>query len=105
MRVVTSTVTLVEVLVQPMRRRNDVLVARYRSLLLTTRNLTIRALSPGIAEEAARLRAAYTLRTPDAVQLATALSAGAAIFHTNDLRLVPFPELRLLALDDLRSSG
>lgn len=102
---VTSTITLVEVLAQPLRQHNTFLVDRYRSLLLATRNLTIHALAPAIAEEAARLRATYTLRTPDAVQLATALSAGATTFLTNDLRLVPFPELRVLALNHLLSGG
>ena len=104
-QVVTSTVTLVEVLVQPMRRSNSLLVARYRSLLLTTRGLTVHALSPTIAEEAARLRARYTFRTPDAIQLATVLMAGATAFFTNDVRLAQFPELRVLTVDHLKASS
>jgi predicted nucleic acid-binding protein len=54
-----------------------------------------------IAEEAARLRATYTLRTPDAVQLATALDAGASAFLTNDARLAAIPDLHVLVLDQV----
>lgn len=104
-QVVTSTVTLVEVLTQPMRRNNDLLVARYRNLLLATRGLTVHALSPTIAEEAARLRARYALRTPDAIQLATALMSGAAAFLTNDLRLAQCSEVRVLTLDHLKTGN
>jgi predicted nucleic acid-binding protein len=103
-RVITSTITLVEVLAQPLRRGDNLLVAQYKGVLLTTRGLTIHALSPAIAEEAARLRAEYAFRTPDAVQLATALVAGATAFLTNDVRLVRFPELRVLALEQLLAS-
>jgi predicted nucleic acid-binding protein len=102
---VTSTVTLVEVLTQPMRRNNDLLVARYRALLLATRGLTVQALSPTIAEEAARLRARYAFRTPDAIQLATALVSGATAFLTNDLRLSQCSELRVLTLDRIKAGN
>jgi hypothetical protein len=41
-------------------------------MLLNARNLRTVALSPAIAAEAARIGAAYQLKTPDAIQLATA---------------------------------
>ena len=98
---VTSTVTLIEVLTQPLRHGDAALAAQYRSLLLNNRGIGMRAVSVAIAEEAARLRAAYTLRTPDAVQLATALDAGASAFLTNDARLAAIPDLRVLVLDQV----
>ena len=98
---VTSTVTLIEVLRQPLRHGDAALAAQYRSLLLNNRSIGMRAVSVAIAEEAARLRATYTLRTPDAVQLATALDAGASAFLTNDARLAAIPDLRVLVLDQL----
>ena len=70
-------------------------------MLLNNRGIGMRAVSVAIAEEAARLRAAYTLRTPDAVQLATALDAGASAFLTNDARLAAIPDLRVLVLDQV----
>ena len=49
-------------------------------------NLALVSLSPAIAMGAARLRARYRLRLPDAIQLATALHGGAValVSHDND---------------------
>ena len=44
-------------------------------------------IGPSLAAHAARLRANYNLRTPDAVHVATAIEAGADWFVTNDRRL------------------
>jgi predicted nucleic acid-binding protein len=65
------------------------------------RSLTIAGISPKIAEQAARLRASYNLRTPDAIQLATAIEAGASTFLTNDQRLTSIMEIQILVLDSL----
>ncbi|MBV9279520.1 MAG: PIN domain-containing protein [Chloroflexi bacterium] len=101
LRVVTSTITLVEVLTQPLRQGSAELAAQYRDLLLATEGLTVQPVSPAIAEEAARLRAVRELRTPDAIQLATARLAGAHIFVTNGTRLAAVPDLPVLVLDAL----
>jgi predicted nucleic acid-binding protein len=45
-------------------------------------------LSADIANQSARLRARYNLRTPDAIHLATALAANADVFITNDRDLI-----------------
>jgi len=50
-------------------------------------NLSVRPVTNEIAFTAARLRAAYRLRTPDALHAATALQEGAAGLVTNDHRL------------------
>jgi predicted nucleic acid-binding protein len=100
-QVVTSTVTLLEVLVQPFRVGNYQLASQYRDILLSQNSLTIAGISPKIAEQAARLRASYNLRTPDAIQLATAIEAGASTFLTNDQRLTTITEIQILVLDSL----
>lgn len=51
---------------------------------------------------AAALRARHGVRTPDALQVATALSARCAVFVTNDGRLPAIPGLRVVQLDDWR---
>lgn len=100
-RVVTSMVTLLEVLVHPLRYGDSFLAQQYRDILLHARGLTTLPLSQDIAEEAARLRAVYNIRTPDAIQVATAIQAGAQFFLTNDERLPTFPELKVLILSRL----
>lgn len=60
-------------------------------------------LTPDIAETAAQLRASYNLRSPDSIQMATAIGEGASFFLTNDARLPSLPGLRVLVLDNLRN--
>ncbi len=100
-RVVTSVVTLLEVLVHPLRHEDKELAQQYRDILLHTEGLTIVSLFPEIAEKAAQLRAEYNTRTPDAIQMATAIHEGASFFLTNDARLPSLPALQVLLLDDL----
>lgn len=100
---VTSTVTLAEVLTHPLRRGDKPLAAKYRELLLSTDGLTTLPLTAAIAEEAAGLRASHGLRTPDAIQLATAVVANAAVFLTNDARLPLIATMPVLVLDKLAS--
>ena len=77
--VVTSTVTLLEVLVHPLRNNNRELAAEYREILLNSKLMTLEV-SNAIAEQAAQLRAAHNLRTPDAIQISAALDTGATCF-------------------------
>src|SRR5687767_3515608 len=77
-QLVTSTLTLAEVLVHPMRRGDHELADQYRRILLHANHVTTVPVSETIAEEAAQLRARHALRTPDAIQLATASCSGAS---------------------------
>ncbi|MEE8398733.1 MAG: PIN domain-containing protein [Desulfobacterales bacterium] len=97
---VTSTVTLLEVLVHPLRDNNRELAAEYRDILLNSRLMTLEV-SNAIAEQAAQLRAAHNIRTPDAIQISAALSAGATHFFTNDIRLPEIPSIQILPIDTL----
>jgi predicted nucleic acid-binding protein len=97
----TSVITLSEVLVQPIIRQQTLLQREYRDLLMRSRNFSTWAISASIAELGAELRAQYRLRTPDALQIATALEAGCEGFLSNDAGLRRVTELRVLILDDL----
>jgi predicted nucleic acid-binding protein len=99
--VATSIVTLLEVLVLPKRDGDLELAQRYRDFLLETDNVTTHLLTQSIAEEAARLRAFYTIRTPDSIQMATAIHASASLFLTNDVRLPSLPNLKVLTLKEI----
>ncbi len=98
--VITSVVTLVEVLVHPLRQNDHQLVQQYREILTNVVGLTTFPLTPDIAEIAADLRAKHNLRTPDAIQLATASHKGARYFLSNDMRLPSLTSVKLLLVDD-----
>lgn len=66
--VVTSTITLLEVLVHPLRSNNTEIAAEYRDILLNSKLVTMEV-SSTIAEQAAQLRAVHNIRTPDAIQI------------------------------------
>ncbi len=103
--VITSIITLLEVLVHPIRDGDATLAQRYRDLLFDTEGLSTVLLDQTIAEEAARLRASYNIRTPDSIQMATAISEEASFFLTNDARLPSLPDLKILVLDDLKKGS
>ena len=85
----TSTVTLLEVLVVPYREHDGALAASYEEILTRGRGLRMVELSSPLLRAAAQLRAATSMKTPDALQVAAALSAGCSTFLTNDGRLPP----------------
>jgi len=103
--VVTSTLTLLETLVMPLRSGNINLANQYRDILFKTKGHTTFWLSPTISEEAARLRASYNISTPDSIQLATAIFGEATFFLTNDTRLPSLPNLKTLVLEDLKKES
>lgn len=103
--VVTSIVTLLEALVHPIKNANEELAQKYRELLFNSEGLTTITLSQEIAEEAARLRASHNIRTPDAIQIATAITENASFFLTNDIHLPSLPMLKTLALDNLMKAS
>jgi predicted nucleic acid-binding protein len=98
--VITSTITLLEVLVHPLRNNNRELAAEYRDILLNSRLMTLEV-SNAISEQAAGLRAIHNIRTPDAIQISTALNAGVSHFFTNDVRLPAIPSIQIISLDSL----
>lgn len=99
-RLVTSALTLLEVLVVPYRAGDVALAERYEALLTRSRGLMLVGIERGQLRAAAQLRAAYGVRTPDALQLAAALARRCSAFVTNDRRLPAIPGLRVVQLSD-----
>ena len=95
---ITSALTLFEVLVVPYRAGNRRLAERYEALLTRSRGIRLVELSHDQLRAAAQLRAATSIKTPDALQLVAAIGGGCATFLTNDRRLPPVPGLRILEL-------
>lgn len=99
--VVTSTMTVAEVMVHPIRHNDDALAATYRSILEEAAHLRTVPVTSEIAEAAARLRATRTIRTPDAIQAATAIVMKADFFLTNDTTLSVIENPTVLVLTNL----
>lgn len=100
-RGVTSTLTFLEVLVGPYRAGDQVRRVALSGLLASFPGVSWVALDLAVADRAASLRGRYRLRTPDAIQLATALEAGADAFLTNDQELSRVTEVPVLLIDDV----
>jgi predicted nucleic acid-binding protein len=98
---VSSTVTLTEVLVQPIRNKDENLESALVGLLTKFPNLDLIPVSVPIAALAARYRAEYGLRTPDAIQAATCIYSQVPALITNDASFRRIPEINVLILDDL----
>lgn len=98
---VTSTVSLTEVLIQPIRRNNTAIQSQYMILLMQTLGLTLELLDSVTAIRAADLRARYNFKMPDALQMATAIASGCDAFLTNDVGFKRASnELPILILDE-----
>jgi predicted nucleic acid-binding protein len=80
----TSTVTMMELLVQPCRDSNRELPNRFYGLLGAYPHLDWVAPSLEIADIAARLRARHRFKPLDAIQAATAIKGGVTALITND---------------------
>jgi predicted nucleic acid-binding protein len=96
-----SVITVPEVLNKPIARGDAKLQTLYRALLTQTRNVELHPLTLAIAEKAASLRASHNLRTPDAIQIATAIETACDVFLTNDKGLKRIEDIRVLILDEL----
>jgi predicted nucleic acid-binding protein len=97
--VVTSSLTLLEVLVVPFRAGNLALADRYEAYLSRSRGVRLVDIGRAELRTAAQLRALHpAVRTPDALQLAAGLSAGCRAFVTNDRNLPSVAGLKILQL-------
>jgi predicted nucleic acid-binding protein len=84
-QLLTSVITLGEILVKPMEKGDEEAVAYYQNLVATTAVLI--PFEEKAAIVYARLRLDRALRPPDAIQLACAACARVDLFITNDARL------------------
>jgi predicted nucleic acid-binding protein len=84
-QIVTSAMTLGEVLVKPTKLGQTSLIEEYdRAIRSTSRVLSF---DPSVAWRYASLRATHRLRNADAIQLACASHFGVDLFITNDKEL------------------
>jgi predicted nucleic acid-binding protein len=98
---ITSTLTMTELLVPAHRDGDARRLKNYHGLLTTYPSLTWIAPDLSVADTAARMRAYYGLKTPDAIQAATAIQFKVSTFLTNDPIFQRVNELETLVFDDL----
>jgi len=98
---VASTITLMEIIVMHLALGRQDVARKYEALLVNFPNLDIVDLDRNVIRQAARLRAEYRIRPPDAFQASVSLLYGADVFITNDGLLKRLQnKLEVIALDD-----
>lgn len=85
-------------MVVPYRAGNVALAERYEALLTRSRGVRLVETDRSQLRAAAQLRALYRVRTPDALQLAAALSERCRTLVTNDRELPAIPGLKIVQL-------
>jgi predicted nucleic acid-binding protein len=101
LRAVTSTVTFAEILTKPFTEKNFSIADEIKFTLRSFSSLSVASIDEKLAEAAALIRARYTIRLPDALQLAAAIQGEATLFLTNDKRVKKVDAVEVLVLSDL----
>lgn len=99
---VTSVLTLAEILSFEKLQQDQMLFEEEKIKLYSTPNLEILPIDGIIAETGAILKYKYSLKLPDAIQLATAVVSKQEVFISNDYRLKKVKEINVLIFDDFR---
>ncbi len=97
----TSAISMTELLVPGYREADQTRVDNFYLLLTTFPGLTWCPATVRIADMAAQFRATHRMKTPDALQAATAVDARAMGFVTNDPVFKRVAQFETIVLDDL----
>ncbi len=92
-RGIFSIIGMIELQTGPKKLNRYDIAARYRELIKTFPNLFVGELNEQVVEMSSDLRGRYGITTPDAIHLATAITAGADRFITNDQALRKVKEI------------
>lgn len=99
-QLVTSELTLAEVLVVPVRDADSHLIETYEALLQNDDLLTVVPIDRPTLRRSAELRAQLGCKGLDAIHSATADLAGCHYFLSSDRRLRVPPSMRKIAVED-----
>lgn len=98
--IVTSIITPIEILSTSSLKNYPEKQQLYLSFFKKMKNLKIKEINWDLVEKVGYFRRKYSLRTPDAIQLVTAIETHAKIFVTNDKRFKKIKEIPVLILDE-----
>jgi predicted nucleic acid-binding protein len=98
---ITSIITYIELTTFPARQGEKQLVRKYRDFLSNSENISIFSLDMDITDHVVEMRARYHFKTPDAIQLGTAIACGADYIITNDKDWRKVEEIQVLMVGDL----
>jgi predicted nucleic acid-binding protein len=101
--IISSELILMETLVLPLRNSNSILINAYEQLLISS-EMRLIPISQFILRQAANLRATTSLKTPDAIHAATALSVSCNQFITNDKDFRNVANLPVIILSEVLAS-
>jgi predicted nucleic acid-binding protein len=101
--IVTSELTLMEILVQPLKLSDSQRINGYERFL-TESDIQLVPISRKILKEAAQLRSIKSIKTPDAIHASTAIHHGCTMFFTNDRGFQNTPGLQVIILDQVVDS-
>ena len=100
-RAIFSIVGMIELLTGVKKKGRMDLAQDYKLLLSHLPNFDIYSIDEGIVDVASNLRATYSIRTPDAIHLATAITKKADVFLTNDRALKKVKEIKVITLNEI----
>ncbi len=101
--IISSELILMETLVLPLRNSDPMLINAYEQLLSSS-EMRLIPISQSILRQAANLRATTSLKTPDAIHAATALSISCNQFLTNDKGFRSITDLPVVILNEVLAS-
>ncbi len=98
LEIAISAITLAEVLAGPLQHGNELLAAQYERVLTSATGWRVVSINQQVAVQAARLRAVYNLRLPDAIQIASAVVVGAHALVTHDKAFARIREIQVIGV-------
>ncbi|MCR4314115.1 MAG: PIN domain-containing protein [Candidatus Uhrbacteria bacterium] len=101
MQGVFSILGMVELLTGVKKQKRPDLAQDYKLLLSRLPHLDIYGIDERMVDIASDLRAAYGIRTPDAIHLATSIAKQASLFVTNDRALKKVKEIKVVSLNEI----
>lgn len=99
--IISSELVVMETLVKPIRDGETAVENAFRALLFASLEVRLVPTTLAIWEEAARLRAEYNLKTPDAIHAASALTESCTMFLTNDAGFRRVADLPVVLMNEV----